>query len=138
MCSNGNVESPVELPDDDSSKFLSKFKDSSKSSKGKAHAVLYVVPIHVPGPVTTGQRASRRQPHQGPCVRRSAGSGLLRREARMVPQGGRYRSTSPELEAFRGLVCMALALSYFPPSVAGPSDPSLPSSCQNRPHQQAY
>jgi len=42
----------------------------------------------------------------------------------MVPQGGRYKSTSPELEAVGGSVRTASALSYFPPSVAGPSDPS--------------
>jgi len=46
----------------------------------------------------------------------------------MVPQGGRYRSTSPELEAVGGSVRMASALSYFPPSVARPSDLSPPSS----------
>ena len=126
MRGEGSVESPFQLPDDDSSEFSS--KGSSKSSKGKVHAVPYVVPIHVPGPVTTGQRASCRQPRQGPCVRRSAGSGSLRREARMVPQGGRYKSTSPELEAVGGSVRTASALSYFPPSVAGPSDPSPPSS----------
>ena len=128
MHGEGNVESPFELPDDDSSEFSSKSKGSSKSSKGKARAVPYVVPIHVPGPVTTGQRASCRQPCQGPCVRRSTGSGLLRREARMVPQGGRYRLMSPELDAVGGSVRMASALSYFLPSVAGPSDPSPPSS----------
>jgi len=116
-----------ELPDDDS-EFLSRSKGSSKSSHGKARAIPYVVPIHVPGPVTTGQRASHRQPCQGPCVRRSTGSGSLRREARIVPQGGRYMSMSPELEAVGGSVHTASALSYFPPSVAGPSDPSLPSS----------
>jgi len=46
----------------------------------------------------------------------------------MVPQGGRYKLTSPDLEAVGGLVHMASALSYFLPSVAGPSDPSPPSS----------
>jgi len=122
MRGEGSVKSPFQLPNDDSSEFSS--KGSSKLSKGKVRAVPYVVPIHVPGPVTTGQRASHRQPHQGPCVRRSAGSGLLRREAKMVLQGGRYKSMSPELEAVGGSVRMASALSYFPPSVAGPSDPS--------------
>jgi len=58
MCGKGNVESLFELPDDDSSEFSSRSKGSSKLSHGKAHAVPYVVPIHVPGPVTTGQRAS--------------------------------------------------------------------------------
>jgi len=46
----------------------------------------------------------------------------------MVPQGGRYKLMSPELDAVGGLVCTALALSYFLPSVTGPSDPSPPSS----------
>jgi len=42
----------------------------------------------------------------------------------MVPQGGRYRSMSPESEAVGGSVHIVLALSYFLPSVVGPSDPS--------------
>jgi len=134
MRGEGNVESPFQLPDDDSSEFSSKSGKSKKPTKSSSgvRAVPYTVPIPVPGPVTSGQRASRRHPRDGPQLRRSGGSGALRREARMVPQGGRYRSTSPELEAVGGSVRTASALSYFPPSVAG-SDPSPPSSFEHRP-----
>jgi len=129
MRREGNMESPFELPDDDSSGFSDQAPPSSRSSMSSApHLDALPAPIPVPDPVITGQRASRH--HDRLSARRE------RREARMVPQGGRhrYRTESPELEAVGGgSVCTASALSYYPPSMAVPSNSSLPSSYDRAP-----